>query len=308
MNVGIEVTNKNGTTFQENKVLSFEFRKDAYLPYSLLRIRLTGSSADYSDATAVKLRIGGFTPHYGLIDSITTETSGGNTVVNIVSRGFTSLLCQNQIEPGLKTGVSVNSLMNSFYNFPNVTWEHSSDTGYIYVRPNTSMWDALSNLAYKLYGVYPYIRGQNQIRTSPALTPRTFVYTDDQLIAKGSRLLGRRLISNFHMADINGDYGYYELTDTDVTDMGIVRHSFFDLDMRFLRDPQDALVYRDKFACRAWKQVFCKRSGYHGEDLSDIISFGSVCAERISAVTVTGNSSGIITESSVYHDKFPHTQ
>jgi len=306
MTVKIEVTNKNGSVFTDDKVLSFNLQKDAYTPYGLLHIKLTGSTKDYSNAAEIEFRLGGYTPHYGLIDSISTEHSGNNTIVNIVSRSFTSLVCQNQIEPGTITNVSINSLMTNYYTFPHVSWESSSATSYIYVKPNSSMWDALSNLSYKLCGTYPYIRGHNEIRISPETSPRTFSFRNDQLLSMGTRLIGRRLISHFHMADINGNYGQFELADTDVTDMSIVRHCFFELDKRFLHAPQDALVYRDKFASRAWKQVFCKHSGYRGEDLSDIISFGSINAERIAYVNVSGSSSGITTEVGVYHDKFPH--
>ena len=162
MTVRIDVTNKNGSTFSDNKVLSFNLQKDAYTPYGLLHIKLTGSTKDYSNAAEIKFRLGGFTPHYGLIDSITTEVSGNNKIVNIVSRSFTSLVCQNQIEPGTITNVSINDLMTNYYSFPHVTWERNSATSYIYVKPNSSMWDALVNLSYKICGSYPFIRGQNE--------------------------------------------------------------------------------------------------------------------------------------------------
>ena len=306
MTVRIDVTNKDGSTFSDDKVLSFNLQKDAYTPYGLLHIKLTGSTKNYSNAAEIKFRLGGFTPHYGLIDSITTEVSGNNKIVNIVSRSFTSLVCQNQIEPGTITNVSINDLMTNYYSFPHVTWERNSATSYIYVKPNSSMWDALVNLSYKICGSYPFIRGQNEIRMTPYPTPRTFSFTNADLLSTGTRLIGRRLISHFHMSDINGDYGHFDLQDTDVTDMNIIRHNYFELDKRFLRSPQDALVFRDKYASRAWKQVFCKHSGYRGEDLSDVVSFGSINAERISCVNVSGSSSGVITEIGVYHDKFPH--
>ena len=82
----------------------------------------------------------------------------------IESRGFTSLLCQNQIEPGLKTNISFNSLMDVYYTLPYVTHEDNSDTGnYIYVKDNSNMWDGVVNLSYKLYGNYPFIREKVQI-------------------------------------------------------------------------------------------------------------------------------------------------
>ena len=61
MTVRIDVTNKDGSTFSDDKVLSFNLQKDAYTPYGLLHIKLTGSTKDYSNAAEIKFRLGGFT-------------------------------------------------------------------------------------------------------------------------------------------------------------------------------------------------------------------------------------------------------
>lgn len=301
----IKIRNTDGTEFTEDKLLSFSFRKDAYLPYTMLSGRVVSGERLFADAAEIFLCVEGFTVHHGLIDQLTAETSAGMTVTSFVSRGFTSLLCQNQIEPGMKTGVSINSLMDSFYTLPYVTHENNSDTSsYIYVTNHSSMWDGVVDLSYKLCGTYPYIRGDNCVRITAYPAPESFIYTDSQLLSTGSGISGRRLTSHFHMADIQGQYGTYELTDNDVIAQKIIRHKYFELDMEFLSDPQQALTYRDKYACRGWKRLYCKHIGYNGEDLSDTVTFTGVTAERIKAVSITGNSSGITTELSVYHDKF----
>ena len=301
----IKIRNTGGTEYTEDRLLSFSFRKDAYLPYTLLSGKIVSDGRIFTDAAEILLCVEGFTVHHGLIDQITTETSGGICLTSFVSRGFTSLLCQNQLEPGMITGVSINSLMDSFYTLPYVTHENNSDTSsYIYVSSNSTMWDGVVNLSYKLCGTYPYIRGDNCVRITPFPEPESFSYTDDELLSTGSEFTGRRLMSHFHMADISGHYGTYDLTDSDVTARKIIRHKYFELDMEFLNDPQQALAYRDKYVCRAWKRLFCKYSGYNGEDISDTVTFNGVSNERISAVTITGNSSGITTSLSVYHDRF----
>ena len=81
----------------------------------------------------------------------------------------------------------------------------------------------------------------------------------------------------------------------------------FDLDMRFLYSPQQALTYRDKYDFRGAERVFCSYCGYSGEDLSDMVSFGNITAERIAEVSINGSSRGVFTEISVYRDKFPHS-
>ncbi|MBR4626854.1 MAG: hypothetical protein IKO47_04015 [Ruminococcus sp.] len=302
----LKIRNSDGTEFTETALLSFSFRKDAYTPYTSLNARAVTNETLYSSAAEILLYVEGILVHHGLIDSIGAETSGGITVTSFASRGFSSLLCQNQIEPGLKLSISFNALMDSYYVLPYVTHEDNSDaSNYIYVKNHSTMWDGVVNLSYKLNGTYPYIRGTNCVRITPVSQPSAFVYTGADLLSTGSRISGKRLVSNFHMSDINGDFGTFELTDSDVTAQKIVRHQFFELDRQFLYSPQDALVFRDKYCTRGWKQRFCTYSGYNGEDISDTVTFSGVNAERIASVTITGSSSGIITEVGIYSDKFP---
>ena len=306
MNIRLVIRDSSGASFASDNVLRFTFRKDAYVPYTALTVRAV-MDADITDAAEVKLYIGSRLIHHGLADSVRSVYSGGKRIVLASSRGFTSLLCQNQIPPGLKTGVSLNSLMNGYYLLPNVTHEDNSDVdNYIYVDKNSTMWDGIANLCFRLNGRYPYIRGANNVRITPVAPPRMFEYTASQLLSTGTELTGRRLISNFHMADIAGEYGTYELQDDDAISMKVIRHKFFDLDMEFLRDPDNALVYRDNIASRGKKHIFCSYSGYNGEDLSDVLSFGAYTEKRISTLKVTGSSSGVITEVGFYEDNFPH--
>lgn len=302
----IVVRNTDGTEIREEAILSFAFKKDAYLPYTMLNARICADSQKFINAAEILFYIGEKLVHHGLIDTLTVTVSGGSNIMSLISRGFTSLLCQNQIEPGLKTGVSINNLMDSFYALPYVTHEDNSDqSSYIYVKNNSTMWDGIVNLSYKHYGTYPFIRDTNCVRMTPVSTPSEFRYDNPQLLSTGTSITGRRLVSHFHMPNLMDEYGEFELEDADVTAEKIVRHKFIELDRQFLHDPQQALIYRDKYAARGWRRLFCSYCGYNGEDLSDIISFEEVVSERIAAVEINGSSSGIVTEISVYHDKFP---
>lgn len=73
---------------------------------------------------------------------------------------------------------------------------------------------------------------------------------------------------------------------------------------QFLYSPQEALVYRDKYDKRAGLEYYCLYSGYNGEDLSDLVSFGSLQKRKISLVKIYGGSNGIFTELGVYVDDF----
>ena len=114
----------------------------------------------------------------------------------------------------------------------------------------------------------------------------------------------RRLISHFHMAYMGGEYGQFELENPDAAAYGIVRHKYSEIDMEFLYDPDEALEFYDKVASREQKMFFCTYSGYNGEDLSDIVSFGSINSERIEGIEISGSAKGVFTQLSVYHDKF----
>lgn len=307
MTAVLSIRNKNGTLLTEENVLVFSFRKDIYTPYTTLSARVRTPHTNFDDASEILMALNGDLIHHGLIDSLKIEKAGGEYFLNVSSRGFTSLLCQNQIEPGLKMNISFNMLMDDFYNLPYVTHEnHADNSSYIYVKPNTSMWDAASNLSYKLLGTYPYIRGTNTVMISTFSAPELFDLTGEKLISHGTELLCSHIASDYHMADINGDYGNFDLNDSDASALKIVRHKYFDLDMRFLYAPMEALYFRDKYDFRGQKRLFCSYSGYRGEDLCDLISFGNVSQQRIGSISIKGSSKGIITETGVYTDKFPH--
>ena len=186
---------KDGSLFEEKNILSFVFSKDMYVPYTELLVRFKAQSEDFNNVCEVKLVSGGKEIHHGLLDNLDFYKVEDCFMCRIESRGFTSLLCQNQIEPGLKTNISFNSLK-------------------------------------------------------------------------------------------------------------IIRHLYFDLDKQFLYSPQEALVYRDKYDKRAGLEYYCLYSGYNGEDLSDLVSFGSLQKRKISLVKIYGGSNGIFTELGVYVDDF----
>lgn len=228
-----------------------------------------------------------------------------SSAVSTLSSGVTPITSATLTYAALKTNISFNSLMDGYYTLPYVTHEDNSDTGnYIYVKDNSNMWDGVVNLSYKLYGNYPFIRGTNCVRITPAADRSEFLYSDNSLLRSGTRRSTKRFASHFHMADINGEYGQFELTDADVVSSKIIRHLYFDLDKQFLYSPKEALVYRDKYDKRAGLEYYCLYSGYNGEDLSDLVSFGSLQKRKISSVKIYGGINGIFTELGVYVDDF----
>ena len=294
-----------GSDVEEHRVLSFSFRKEVYTPFTALTARFAAPESDPVPVTEVLFYLGGKLIHHGTADSYTVTRSGGSYIGTLRSRGFSSMLRQNQMQPGLYTGISLNKLMDTMVHIPYVTHEEDSDeSGYIYVKYGSDLWDAIANFSYKKQQTYPYIRSTNCVMMSPYPQPESFAYADSQLLETGSELNTKNMVSHLHMEDIDGQYGTFDLTDPDAAARQIVRHRYFELDMRFLYQPQEALAFRDKFAARAFRTEFCSYSGYNGEDLCDLLSFGSVSDRRISAVSISGGPSGIITKLSAYRDRF----
>ncbi len=304
MNAHLVFTSDSGETFLENKILSFRFLKDVYSSHSTLTARYCADFPFTERFTEVMLYVNGLPVHHGYIDSLRVSYSGGTDTGTLVSSGFTAFLRQNQMEPGLYTRTSLNSLMDGFYTFPHVTHEDNSEESYIYVKGGSTMWDGVVNLTYKLCGSYPYIRGTNHIMMNLPPDPSHFSYSDRILLSTGSEINESRITSDFHMADISGDYGVYELHDSEVSGREIVRHRYMELDRQFLYNPSEALSYYDSYAARGWKRYFCSYCGYNGEDLCDIAAFGNLSEKRISAVEIIGGRKGIATKISVYDDKF----
>lgn len=305
MNISVILKNTDGSEMTFDKILSFGFHKDVYQSYTSFGAKFSGDISAPENVSEIFFSINGKTIHHGLADSISVTTSVGGTVISVSSRSFTSLLIQNQIESGIKTDISINDLIESFYTLPYVTHEDSPSKSYIYIKSNSNMWDGIVNISYKIHGTYPYIRDTNHIMFTPAENPSVFEYSDSQIISRGITTAEKKLVSHFHMSNIGGDFGEFELADNDVISHNIIRHRFFELDRQFLYNPQQALEYRSKYAARGRKKLFCTYSGYNGEDLYDMVTFGTVQNKHIGTLTITGSSDGIITETGVYMDKFP---
>jgi len=305
MNIKIKIKKTWGQELEYDRVMTFGFCKDIYLPYTELRAAFQVSDDVKGDWCEISLLIDGKTLHHGLVDTLDCYIMNGERICSLTSKSFTSLLIRNQIELGMYPNVSLNTLMSGFYSIPNVTHENSSDTGnYIYIRKNATMWDGIVNLAYKLKGTHPYIRGTNEVRISYVQSPEDFSFSDGEIVRSGVRYDNTRLTSGFHMQNIAGQYGDFDLTDYEVIGNKIVRNKYFDLDRQFLYNPQEALQFRQKFDRRGWRQQYCRYSGYRGEDLTDMFSFTGFNGRRITYVSVTGNQNGIFTELAGYEDGF----
>lgn len=297
---------KNGIGPETRKIYSFTFVKETYTPYTQFSAVFDAEELIPESCTEVRFFIDGQLIHHGLPDQVKVTRENGAVRGTVSSRGFTSLLLENQLAPGFYMNLSINSLVDGFFRIPNVTHEDSSaDSGYIFVKSGSVMWDGVVNLAYKLNRQYPYIRGTNRIMISPEKDRTLFVYKESDLISAGSEMVSKKISSDFHMADIQGNYGTYDYNFPEAQELNIVRHKYFELDKRFLYDPENAAVYRGMLSSRGWRRKFYSYNGYNGEDLSDEIDIAGLRAGgMINQVKITGDETGIRTELSIYEDLF----
>lgn len=256
---------------------------------------------DFRETPCVYLYGGEKLLHGGVTDDLKISRRGGVTQITLTSRGFSSMLTQDQLEPGIIEDVTLETLVNGYYKIPGVTCEEDTRKSYIYVKKGSSVWDGIVGISYKLYGNYPYIRGDNRVMITPPGDPVSFTYDSKEMLETGSEYTTRKFISDLHMADIDGTFGNFELSSDHVKSLGIVRHSFFDLDRQFLYDPESALGYRMAYALRAGDSRFVKYSGFLGEDIGDLAFFDDETdGSAIGSVSVTFGGGGLFTKISVY--------
>ncbi|SEL10727.1 hypothetical protein SAMN02910353_01905 [Ruminococcus sp. YRD2003] len=302
--LSIKSPNASDTIF---KVLSFSFTKDAYTPFTRLTAVFEAHTAVPETAQLAWFYVNGNFIHQGFIDTFRITEEGGFRRGIITSRGFTAQYLQNQLEPGLYTNMSLNDLMDEYMQLPYVTHEDCGTSSYIFVKNGSTQWDGIVNIAFKVYGKHPYIRGTNCVMVNRDSSANTFAYDEASLLSRGSERDTRGLVYFWSMENMQEEYGDYTLTDSDAYDSYIRRCRYFELDRRFLYEPQRAPEFRDKMAARGWKRSFFSYSGYRGEDLFDSAQAGGVTRD-ITSVRITGGKNGIITEIGMYSDKFVNPQ
>ncbi|MCD8219613.1 MAG: hypothetical protein LUC50_04505 [Ruminococcus sp.] len=246
--------------------------------------------------------------HLGTVENLEVVHEKGVYRLHLVSRSLTAMLLQNQLEPGLHATVSLDKLMTEFYTLPEeITWEASEDTSnYLYVKSNSSMWDGVVSLTYKIYASYPFVRGANEICMNPPDTYQTFTASDAAELLKVGTVTDQSLLcSDYYMADADGTYGAFHESDTEVSSHGLVRTKQLALDLQYIYNPQQALTFRRKFADRRLIRYYVEILGASTLSLGDRITYGSILnGALITRVCITGNGNGIRTRLEAYEDPF----
>lgn len=298
----------DGNSYRFYEPVQFVFRKEKYTPFTELSLTVQdkeGIVPALCTFNRIVLAVSGFGLHDGLIDNADFRIEKGVSVISVRSRGFTSLLLNNEMVPGLHYTMSINKLMQEYYTFPfPVKWKNDSTAcNYIYVKPHRSMWDSVVNMAFKLYDCYPYIRYTNEINLEPHEDPKDRSFSRSEYIAAGWTTSAKSLLSDLHMQDIEGNYETYNLNSPQAEDMYIVRHKQVAFDRQYLDEPDRSMELTFALAAKGWRKRYVTIAGYENLDLYDFAAAEGVFdSARICAVTVTGNAAGVRTTYTVYED------
>lgn len=291
-------------------VKQFVFKKDKYMPYTELSVTVIDNENILSHNAVisnVRFVLGHNILHMGIADIADHFTENGVSFITIRSRGYTSLLLNNQMVPGVHSNMSLEKLMTSYYNFPyTISWENDSNAcNYIYVKEHRSMWDSVINLGYKLYKTYPYIKEANKIMLRPHNNPASVIFERDKVLKYGTAVNTTGILSHLHMQDIEGNYETYNLENPMAEKLLIVRHKQIPFDKQYLNEPDMSMKLTFALASKAWKSKYVTINGRSHLDINDLIGMeGFFGEQRVCAVMISGSSKGIQSTYYVYEDEF----
>ena len=286
------------------KCLSLVLEREIYTPYDTVSgVFLADAETDYSDAVYVELSWLGESIFIGLADRVEKYQRGGGWFLQVQSRTFTSLLTQNELEPGLHANQTLHSLIHDFYTLPFVTAEEHPATGYIFVREKTSLWDSVATFVFRNTGRYPYVQN-NFVRFTLEEEPDTYAPPKSRVVQAGDLVDTTRLISHYHMEDIEGNPNAYEQENPAAQHALIVRHKQIPFDRQFLSNPMLALSYRNRFSCRGTRAQYVTYAGFANEQLGDRVQYGEAMRGRICRVRMTFSGQGYRTTLWKYEDGF----
>ena len=292
---------RTGAFTEIPQILSMQLEREAYTPYESLNVLCRTAQAPM-DANEVIVLHGDLPVYQGLVDVLRLETAQRVQLLRIALKGFTSLLTQNELAPGLHTQQTLQTLIESYYTFPHVTYENYPGTGYLYVNPGSSLWDGVASFAYQFTGHYPYVRGNGIYVTAPS---DGTLHKVTDLLALGEERDTRRMVSHLHMEDISGTPDAYRETNALAVPQQIVRHRHLSLDRTFLYAPEEALRWRIRFSNRGQYAKYVRAAGFYDARIGDRVQAGTwMHADTVCRVRIVFGAEGLQTQIWSYDDGF----
>lgn len=286
------------------KGLSFSLDKEIYTPYDSASAEFLAESIDYSLIDRIAVYHENTCIFHGLADEIRQYHKNHAVFVRISSKSFTSLLTQNELEPGLHSNLTVESLLTGFYQFPFVTYENLSGSDYIFVKAGNTMWDGVVSFGYKLTGHYPFVVQNHICFTKPRNRPN-HSFSTSQILEYGTTLTTTKLISHYHMEDISGNPNMYQQENPTASAFHIVRHKQIPFDNSFLYSPDLALTFRNLYSNRGCQANYLLYDGFSNENLGDTISYGTLMQNQtLCRLHTSFSTNGFRTALWCYQDGF----
>ena len=308
MALTITLSNTSGASYVFSKILQFQLKKEVYTPYTTFSAQFqTDGLKKFGTICKVIVQNGSQVVHEGTVETLTVQTNASVTTISLLSYGFTKLLLHSELAPGLYPNLSINSLLSGYYQFPpEITWESNSDsTNYVYFNEHIPVWDGVVTLCYKLLERYPYIRTANQVCLHLPEKAKSLHIQTGQTLSYGTKRRYSRLISHFHMQDVDGNYDKFSLTNPQAVAVYQLRHKQIAFDRSYLYNPQKALEFRSATSQNGWMQQFFTLAGWISCDLNDCLSVtDEIENARISSIVWNGSQTGISTTISLYSDVF----
>lgn len=282
----------------------FRYTKEIYTPYVYFEGKYLSSANEISQINRIEFWIYKIMFHSGIVDSIDICRKDNRNVIHVKSKSFTSLLCQNQPEPGMLKDVDLAKLISTYSDIPYITCEDSAVENYINIKDGATVWDAICNLGFRQTGFYPYIEGANKVKITPKKFYRWNYYENKDVLAAGVNHDFTRIISHIHMQDVSGEYNVYNKANAEAVSRNIIRHKQIPLDRQFLYNPESALDYKLNYGMRGNVFYYIKYMGYNYEDLFDLFSYGNFSGKKVHKVDVVFNSGKLVTLLESYDDGF----
>lgn len=264
---------------------------------------------DPADISRVEFRFGpGLSLiHYGMASKVYTSIEGGKKTITVESYSFTILLGQNQSEPGIISNATLTNIMTRNEDFFGITYQTGTKAvNYIYIEPNSTLWDAVATYSYKAYNNYPFICGTNKVCCEPeAMT--TYYYDPVNIVKVGRGVNLTNLVSNAYTADTEGGYSFAKTNDY-ALQRNVKKYKYMDHRNDFLYDLNEQSNYYIKLRDRGREYTYFTYNGFRDEWLCTqaVLSCGGIELDKaeISRVVAKGSSKGVFTTIYCYNDSF----
>ena len=291
--------------YSTDKCLSFKIEKEVYTPYSSFS-GIFLMDCDTMNISDIEFFIDDKLIHKGFADVIEEKYEKGLKTIRVVSRGYSSLLCESEMPEGIFSNPSINYIL-AFSNVPFVEHENSSESiNYIYLNHHSSVWEACIMLCLKKHGRYPFVRFPNMVCHSlPETTP---FYITENILSKGNLLNLRSAISDVYMRSltetgVEEDEYTMHLKDSEIRSLGIRREQYYGYDKMWAFDSSLGLRTKINLSLKGMRADFIRYSGFNGEDINDKVVFDNK-EGRINRILINGTKNGIQTTLWRYYDRY----